>query len=838
MKKNPRKNSAGEGNSILRIAGAVAIVLSAILAIGIVNIVFTGGPGNIWAMAISWALFFGLGIAAGELVINRAKQIQKEWSEKTSELENSRDVYRNISETVPYPLAVINEGGNLVFYNRAFENIFKIEADDIRDIDIVEFIHEEDGEGFHKVVNDCIWNKSNLERTEISIERNNKKRSFEVIAKPIEVKIENMACCEILFRDLTLRQGFIKKIEGLETLSNEIIYQSPIGIMIIDHEGAIESINKASLRIFGLDYEELMDRNIFEDSIPILAQFEIQKAFDNKGPFQELKEVRAGRYLNREIHVSYSVFPVSDGEGELVSVIFMVQDITDLIRARTELDSHRKRLSIIFDNAADGIFISKPSGEITMANPSAVELSGYDIDELIGMNFSDLFTAEGREIAMRQNAWLERKKRVHYESSLLKADGKTVNVDISANKIDSLEGSIILNVVRDVTERKNFINRLSRTQKMESIGGMAKGIALDFNNVLEAITGAAELAKKNCAEDDDTSTYLEVILDSAKRGANLTRHLLNYAGQDLVESELLDMNDIVREASSFLEQSLEKNILLKTDFDPNIGPISGDKSMLLQALINLALNSREAMPEGGEITVSTTRFNANEDFARKHPGIAPGPYVELRVQDTGIGIHEEELPKVFDPFYTTKSDSGCAGLGLPMVYNIAKTHGGSIDIKSVPFGGTEVRLFFPSPIIPDDLEPKILPQRAGDLETKIMVVDDEDVIQTVVEGILKQLGYQVVRAQSGKEALEYLTDNDGAIDLILLDMIMPGLSGWDVFRRLKQFWPDIPVIVVTGYAQEEHLQYMIEEGLEGLIHKPFKASLLSEKIEEVLSEGD
>ena len=187
-----------------------------------------------------------------------------------------------------------------------------------------------------------------------------------------------------------------------------------------------------------------------------------------------------------------------------------------------------------------------------------------------------------------------------------------------------------------------------------------------------------KLAKKNCTEDDDTSTYLEVILDSARRGANLTRHLLNYAGQDLVESELLDMNDIVREASSFLEQSLERNILLKTDLDPNIGPISGDKSMLLQALINLALNSREAMPEGGELDISTAKSDS---------------FIEIYIKDTGVGISRKNLKKVFDPFFTTKAKG--TGLGLSTAKMVVESHNGIIQIDSEEGKGTMVTVRLP-----------------------------------------------------------------------------------------------------------------------------------------------
>ncbi len=832
---NKKEPKSGGRSLFLQVAGAFAILLSAILFLGILEILFRFGPGSFLSKALSWALFFGIGILVSELIIGRANLVKEELTEKNIEMKASRDNYKEIAEEVPFPLSVICEDGRIAFHNRAFEAIFNLEAFETEVIDFYQFVDISERADFRNAFIECVRGGKAIERVEVSILLDGQKRLFEAVLKPFGKRIAGNSCCEVLLRDISQRKGFIEKMEGLESFSNEIVRQSPVGIIVISEKGDVESVNDAATRILGLKKDELIQKNIFDEDIQVLDQFEIVEAYESKKAFQQLKDISSVRYVNEKMKASYSVFPVLNTRKELVRVVFMIQDITETIRAKTELDSQRQRMDMFFDNAADCIIISDKNGDITMANRSAAELTGYDIDELVGMKFGELFTAEEREIAYRQSAWLDRKKRIQYESIFLNASGRSIEVDISATKISDISGEIIMNVVRDVTERKELMNRLSITQKTETIGEMAKGVALDFNNVLEAIHGAAELAKETYNDDIKTHSYIDVILHSAERGANLTKHLLNYARQSLNESELLDMNDVASEAISLLEQSFEKNIKVEVKLDQNIGPVSGDKALIIQAIINLALNAKDAMPDGGEITISTNRFDASEDFAREHPGIAPGPYVELLVQDSGIGIEKEVLPKIFDPFFTTKTESGSTGLGLPMVYNTVKSHGGYIDVKSVPFGGTEVRMFFPSPVIPDDLEKRVILQKRHNNDVKIMIVDDEDVIQTVIEGILKQLGYEVVRAQSGKEALEYLTDNDGEIDLILLDMIMPGLSGWDVFRRLKQFWPEIPVIVVTGYAQEEHLRYMLEEGLEGLIHKPFKASLLSDKIEDVLS---
>jgi len=836
MTEEKRQSKKAEPGQPLRIAAIGAIIITAFLAVGIIDTVFSPRMSNPWAIAVTGLIFFILGIAGWELVVNRTGKVRRKFEKHAEILEDSRDTFRTIAGSVPFPLAMLCDKGQVGYFNKMFASLFDLQEGDSPDLDIHDLIHPEDRGNFRLAFFDCMRYRNFTEKTEVRLSKDGNVRYYEALLRPLSSKVDDANCCLALFRDLSSEKAFAKAMFEPQQINEDQIEQSSAGIFVVNRNGEIESINEAAEKILELDSTHFEGKSIFDDDLPVLEQLGISALLGEKAPNHSIVEIRVGRFMEKSITCSLSIWPSLDNEGDVTRTFFMIQNLTSELQNQADLNTSKHGRYFLFNEAGDAIFVLNSNGEITMANPSAVELTGYDTDELTGMNFSELFTAEEREKALRQSSWLKRKRKINFESKFLDANGRAIDVEISASMVKNSDSDeIILDVVRDIRERIELMNRLSQTQKMETIGEMAKGLALDFNNTLEAIIGSAELAREKCAADEQTDSYLEMILSAAKRGANLTKHLMNYSRQNIQESELLDLNDVIAEAVSFLEQSFERNIRIETKLDENIGPVSGDKSMILQAIINLALNSKDAMPDGGEITVSTSRFDASENYAREHPGMAPGPYIQLMVQDTGVGIEEDAQKKILEPFYTTKEDVGSAGLGLPMVYNTVKAHGGNMDVRSVPYGGTEVRLFFPSPVIPDDLEKRIIFQKSPQSGIKIMVVDDEDVIQTVIEGILKQLGYEVIRAQSGKEALEYLTDNDGNIDLILLDMIMPGLSGWDVFRRLKQFWPDIPVIVVTGYAQEEHLQYMLEEGLEGLIQKPFKASLLSEKIEEVLS---
>ena len=647
----------------------------------------------------------------------------------------------------------------------------------------------------------------------------------------------------VIIRDLTLRKDRERRILELEEFNQRIIQQSPVGIMVLDKAGIAAAVNDALVEMWGIrNGEEVVGKfNIFHPrDYTFLQHLDFGEAFKGNMVDLGVKTIKvpgATGKGKREISVSIIVFPVFGEGGGVINVVLMCQDVTESVEARKELSSKEERLKLLFDSANDAIFISSTRGRVIQVNPAAESMTGYSADELAGMTIHDLFDVEDRELSLRQFAWMKRGNRVHFESTFISAGGGRVDVDISGSVVKSGDQNLLINIVRDITERKRFLSRLTQTQKLESLGVMAGGISHDFNNILEGIIGAGELAQENARGNEELSAYIDVILSSANRGARLIKHLLSYARQSELESEIVDLNQIAEEAKGFLAHTIDKRIHLRIDLDPDLAPITGDPSRLQQAIVNLALNSQDAMPDGGEILIRTRNFSVDERFARDHPGISPGSYVELLVEDSGLGIEPEILPRVFDPFFTTKSRGEGTGLGLAMVYSTVASHGGIIDLRSRPDEGTEAHIYLPAHGIELETFEKHVPlERMDGNDRTVMIIDDEDVIQTVLGEILLQLGYKVVRAKTGKEALEMLTENDERVDVILLDMIMPGLSGGETFQRLSEYWPEIPVVVVTGYADEKKTQKMLENGLAGFIEKPFKAAQIAEKINEILGE--
>ncbi len=822
-----------------KVFGLFAVALTVAMALCVIAVILIHGESRIWAAAISCMILFGLSLAFVLMFKARAERREGRWREIYEKQNESLGQYRRMIEGVPHAIALVDGTGKVRLFNSAFAELAESRGRSAREIDFFELADPVDRGILRHAFLKCSRGDSEIERFRINIDSEEGSEAHcEVSVIAFGKGADSVPVCQVVLRDVTRTLRQKGEIEQLVEFDRVLIERSSVGILVLDHDGGVKNANPAFIKIFDLkpDLDQIKNINIFEDDgLNFLDQFELETVFEEKRTICGIRQVEITGARN--ITASVDIFPILNGRGEIERIVLTIQDTTEQTRTEKELSAQEKRLDLLFNNIIDAVFISDLKGTITQVNPAAEKITGYSHDELAGLGLYELFTLDERELALQEFVWIKSGKSVHFESKFITPKGNSIDVDISGSLVDTGGESLSLIVVRDITERKRFLSRIAQTQKMESIGVMAGGIALDFNNILEAITGAAELAHEDVAADSVASSYLDVILDSAQRGANLTSHLLTYARQSVHESEILDLNELVLEVKSFLDHALNKKVSVRVELTPDIEPVIGDPSRLEQAIINLALNAHDAMPEGGEISIKTRPFAAKERFARDHPGLSPGTYIELIVQDTGSGIAPEILPKIFDPFFTTGEDNKNTGLGLAIVYNTVTSHGGAIDVHTVPQGGTEFRIYLPIHAAPDfAYEKRASLEKKFHRNKKIMVVDDEDVIQTVIEGILMQLGYEVVRALSGKEGLEYLTDTDGAVDLILLDMIMPGLSGWDVFRRLKEFWPHIPVIVVTGYAREEHIQYMFEEGLEGFIEKPFKAAQLSEKIDQILGD--
>jgi len=455
----------------------------------------------------------------------------------------------------------------------------------------------------------------------------------------------------------------------------------------------------------------------------------------------------------------------------------------------------------------DVVYICDRQWQIIDANPAADLLFGGSI---IGRTLTELFSSPNTASLFVEAVRTSRAVQNFETEILTKANEKLVALLSCVTDGDRYSG-----IIKDMTDRTRLMEQITRAQKMESIGTLASGVAHDFNNILGIILPNAELVKMRTEPDSAPTRYADVIINATRRAAQLTKQLLSLSRKDPVLLRVIGVNDAVRITGKLLGETLDRNIRIEYDLTTESTNIKADETQVEQVLLNLAINARDAMPEGGVLKF-TTRCEAAD--------------VIVRVTDTGTGIERDTLVKIFDPFFTTKDKSRGTGLGLSVVYGIVKQAGGSVDVKSEVGVGTEFILSFPSS---NEARRKAAhrPVRTTGGSEKILIADDEPEILKVLEANLTELGYSVICARNGIEAVEQAEDD---VKLIILDMIMPEMDGVAALRYIRQKTPDVKVLVASGYTSPEKTPLLEALGIEGFIQKPFEIAKLASTVRDVL----
>ena len=392
-----------------------------------------------------------------------------------------------------------------------------------------------------------------------------------------------------------------------------------------------------------------------------------------------------------------------------------------------------------------------------------------------------------------------------------------------------------LNFARDITEQKKLEAQFLQAQKMEAVGRLAGGVAHDFNNLLTVINSHSQLALLELKEWDPLREKFESIQKAGERAANLTRQLLAFSRRQVVEMKVIDLNTLLRDLEKMLHRVIGEDIELKTSLDAGLGRVKADPGQIEQAILNLVVNARDAMPSGGKLTIQTGNEDVDQEFAGKHMGLKPGRYVMLSVSDTGVGMPPEVKERLFEPFFTTKEKGKGTGLGLSTVYGVVKQSGGEIWIYSEPGFGTIFKIYLPA--VDEPLEAakrRPVGERMPRGHETILVVEDEDEVRKLAVGILSKQGYKVLDASHGGDAMLMLEENREPIHLLLTDVVMPGINGPDFARRMKFVHPDLRVLYMSGYADNVIFQHGILDKAMAFLQKPFTIERLTGKVREVL----
>ena len=643
----------------------------------------------------------------------------------------------------------------------------------------------------------------------------------------------------------SLRQAEMKATRALRESEERyriLVENAPEAIVVLDVEtGRFVDCNDNALRLFRVMREELLNHTpadfspaVQPDDRPSAEALTEQIALAAQGQkpcFEWVHRNSQGDEIPCEIHF------VSLPSTSRPLVRGSILDITERKRAEAALRESEARYRGLVDNATYGIYWATPSSDLLFVNPALVQMLGFDSAEHL--------LAIGNTRSLYVDPSLQDRLHSEYlpggrlESTVewKRKDGKIISVRINGRCAqDPLHGAECIEViVQDVTERIALEEQLREAQKCEAIGQLAGGIAHDFNNMIGAVMGWADMGVEESAPDSPFHRYFEKVRHQAQRAAALTRQLLAFARRQILEPRDMDLNQSVIETLSLLEKVISSNIEIKANLAPDLAIVRADPTQVEQVLMNLCINARDAMPNGGSLIIEGANASLDENFCAVRPLARPGRYAMLAVTDTGTGMDEATLSRIFEPFFTTKELGKGTGLGLATVYGIARQHGGFIDVESKLGLGTTFRVYFPASNAPrvrcdnsqDDLTV------CGGSET-ILVAEDHDGLRHLAREILTNLGYEVLMAADGEQALQEFASHHMHIGLAILDVMLPKLSGPDVYARIASKKPRLPVIFATGYSADLAILGRVQEHGLPVLQKPYTPRALARMVRETL----
>jgi PAS domain S-box-containing protein len=626
-----------------------------------------------------------------------------------------------------------------------------------------------------------------------------------------------------------------RRAEELARRLVQAVQSSHEMISIADPDGRFVFVNQAFLAAYRFREEEVLGRDvglIDSGKNPPGLRSRIEEG-TRRGGWQ-------GELLNRrkdgsEFPVSLSTSLARDDDGELVGLLGVARDISEHRKRDARLRLQEAALAA----TVDAVVITDREGRIEWVNPAFTRLTGYAPAEAAGRNPRFLKSgAQPREFYEALWGTLLDGRVWYGELSNRRKDGSLYTEEMTITPVLDEMGDIahFAAIKRDISERRALEARLHAARKMEALGQLAGGVAHDFNNLLGVVRGYGELLAGQLGKGDPRGERVERILEASERAARLVRQLLAFGRRQVLEPRVVDLNAVIADVEKLVRRLVGDTVEVEIVPGGDLGRVRVDPTQIDQVLLNLAANARDAMPRGGRLTIETSNAIPGEAERRAHAGGQPGSFVRLRVSDTGVGMDEATRSRIFEPFFTTKDVGRGSGLGLATVYGIVEQSGGQIRVESAPGRGSSFEILLPT--VEGEVETREPPPSPPAIRTPatILLVEDEDSLRDIAKELLEASGYAVVAAANGAEALALVERHAvGDIQLLLTDVVMPGISGPALARRIRERWPGVSVLYMSGYSDEAvRKQGLLDPGTR-LLAKPFSRTTLVRSVEEALA---
>ncbi len=750
-------------------------------------------------------------------------------------------ILESLLEAAPDAIVVVDDAGLIRLANRQVEVLFGYAPGELlgRSVDILVPKRAREHHPFRrtKYLSEAKTRPLGVGRKLSATRKDGSEFPAEITLSAIDTSDGMLVSAAI--RDVTDRV----RTEERNRLFESLLEAAPDAFVVVDTQGRIRLVNGQVEKLFGYTRAELIGEQV-EILVPeSMRAWHPQHRSGYMGDPQT-RPMGAGLQLaarckdGTEFPVDISLSAIETEEGLLVSA--GIRDVTDLRKAEA-----RSRLAAIVDSSVDAIIGETLDGTITSWNPAAERLYGWSAAEAIGKDIAIIYPPNKLDERAAILAKLRNGERTAgLETVRMRRDGTLMDFVVSVSPVRNEDGTIVgvASTSRDITDyvaaerqHERLERELQQAQRLESVGQLAGGVAHDFNNLIAVIMNYAELVADELGDRPALRADVEEIRRAAERAATLTRQLLIFSRREVAHPELLDINSVVGEMRRLLERTIGENIELVTTPAAHLWPVLADRGQIEQVLMNLAVNARDAMPQGGKLVIETQNADLDEDFVSTHVDLATGPYVRISVADTGHGMTAEVADRAFEPFFTTKPKGKGTGLGLATVYGIVSEARGKVALYSESGRGTTVTVLLPAGETAAMVaEPSQTTGEAAGSGEGVLLVEDEGAVRAAARRILSKNGYRVFESASPADAIALCADQSRKIDLILTDVVMPEMSGMDLVARAHESRPNVPVLYMSGYPQDVIAHQGLVSGDMHLLEKPFTRNALLRAVREAL----